>query len=61
MMSADVRDQIDKHAEREGLTPSGFLALAAKKIMTAYGAPSQSWHRLRQIFAAPHHNEGIRR
>jgi methionyl-tRNA synthetase len=36
MMSVDVRDQINKHAEREGLTPSGFLAQAAKKIMALY-------------------------
>jgi len=35
MMPADVLDQIDKHAEREGLTRSSFLAQAAKKILAA--------------------------
>jgi hypothetical protein len=35
MMPADVLDQIDKHAEHEGLTRSSFLAEAAKKIMAA--------------------------
>jgi predicted RNase H-like HicB family nuclease len=34
-MPADVLDQIDKYAEREGFTRSGFLAQAAKKIMAA--------------------------
>jgi predicted RNase H-like HicB family nuclease len=33
-MPADVLDQIDKYAEREGFTRSGFLAQAAKKAMT---------------------------
>jgi hypothetical protein len=61
MMSADVLDQINNHAEREGITRSSFHAQAAKKNMAAQGAPSQSWHQLRQIFAAPHHNEGIKR
>jgi hypothetical protein len=32
-MPADVLDQIDKYAEREGFTRSGFLAQAAKKAM----------------------------
>ena len=32
-MPADVLDQIDRHAEREGFTRSGFLAQAAKKAM----------------------------
>jgi predicted RNase H-like HicB family nuclease len=32
---ADVLDQIDKYAEREGFTRSGFLAQAAKKVMAA--------------------------
>jgi predicted RNase H-like HicB family nuclease len=32
-MPADVLDQIDRHAEREGFTRSGFLAQAAKKVM----------------------------
>jgi predicted RNase H-like HicB family nuclease len=31
----DVLDQIDKYAEREGFTRSGFLAQAAKKVMAA--------------------------
>jgi hypothetical protein len=30
-----VLDQIDKYAEREGFTRSGFLAQAAKTIMAA--------------------------
>src|SRR5882724_6133332 len=30
-MPADVLDQIDRYAEREGFTRSGFLAQAAKK------------------------------
>jgi metal-responsive CopG/Arc/MetJ family transcriptional regulator len=34
-MPADVLDQIDKYAEREGFTRSGFLAQAAKTIMAA--------------------------
>jgi predicted RNase H-like HicB family nuclease len=34
-MPADVLDQIDKYAAREGFTRSGFLAQAAKKIMAA--------------------------
>jgi hypothetical protein len=34
-MPADVLDQIDKYAEREGFTRSGFLAQAAKKAMAA--------------------------
>ena len=32
-MPADVLDQIDRQAEREGFTRSGFLAQAAKKAM----------------------------
>jgi predicted RNase H-like HicB family nuclease len=32
---ADVLDQIDRYAEREGFTRSGFLAQAAKKAMAA--------------------------
>jgi predicted RNase H-like HicB family nuclease len=32
-MPADVVDQIDKYAEHEGFTRSGFLAQAAKKAM----------------------------
>ena len=32
-MPADVLDQIDQYAEREGFTRSGFLAQAAKKVM----------------------------
>jgi predicted RNase H-like HicB family nuclease/predicted RNA binding protein YcfA (HicA-like mRNA interferase family) len=32
-MPADVLDQIDRYAEREGFTRSGFLAQAAKKVM----------------------------
>src|SRR5215218_9113932 len=34
-MPADVLEQIDEYAEREGFTRSGFLAQAAKKVMTA--------------------------
>jgi hypothetical protein len=34
-MPADVLDQIDKNAVREGFTRSGFLAQAAKKAMAA--------------------------
>ena len=34
-MPADVLDQIDRYAEREGFTRSGFLARAAKKAMAA--------------------------
>jgi len=34
-MPSDVLDQIDRYAEREGFTRSGFLAQAAKKMMTA--------------------------
>ena len=33
-MPADVLDQIDRYAEREGFTRSGFLAQAAKKVMS---------------------------
>src|SRR5271156_1435151 len=32
-MPADVLDQIDRYAEREGFTRSGFLAQAAKRAM----------------------------
>lgn len=32
-MPADILDQIDRYAEREGFTRSGFLAQAAKKAM----------------------------
>ena len=32
-MPADVLDEIDQYAEREGYTRSGFLAQAAKKAM----------------------------
>jgi predicted RNase H-like HicB family nuclease len=32
---ADVLDQIDRYAEREGFTRSGFLARAAKKAMAS--------------------------
>ena len=32
---ADVLDEIDAYAEREGFTRSGFLAQAAKKAMAA--------------------------
>jgi predicted RNase H-like HicB family nuclease len=32
---ADVLDEIDRYAEREGFTRSGFLAQAAKKVMAA--------------------------
>jgi hypothetical protein len=34
-MPADLLDQIDRYAEREGFTRSGFLAQAAKKAMAA--------------------------
>ena len=34
-MPADVLEQIDRYAEREGFTRSGFLAQAAKKAMAA--------------------------
>jgi predicted RNase H-like HicB family nuclease len=34
-MPADVLDEIDQYAEREGFTRSGFLAQAAKKAMVA--------------------------
>ena len=34
-MPADVLEQIDQYAEREGFTRSGFLAQAAKKAMAA--------------------------
>jgi hypothetical protein len=34
-MVTDVLDQIDKYAEREEFTRSGFLARAAKKVMAA--------------------------
>jgi len=34
-MPADVLDQIDRYAEREGFTRSGFLAQAAKKAMAS--------------------------
>ena len=34
-MPADILDQIDRYAEREGFTRSGFLAQAAKKAMAA--------------------------
>ncbi|MGN6309537.1 MAG: type II toxin-antitoxin system HicB family antitoxin [Xanthobacteraceae bacterium] len=34
-LPADVLDQIDQYAEREGFTRSGFLAQAAKKAMAA--------------------------
>jgi predicted RNase H-like HicB family nuclease len=34
-MPADVLDQIDRYAEREGFTRSGFLAQAARKAMAA--------------------------
>ena len=33
--AADVLDQIDRYAEREGFTRSGFLAQAARKAMAA--------------------------
>jgi hypothetical protein len=32
---ANVLDQIDRYAEREGFTRSGFLARAAKKAMAS--------------------------
>ncbi|MBR1196141.1 type II toxin-antitoxin system HicB family antitoxin [Bradyrhizobium sp. AUGA SZCCT0240] len=34
-LPADVLEQIDQYAEREGFTRSGFLAQAAKKVMAA--------------------------
>jgi predicted RNase H-like HicB family nuclease len=34
-MPADVLEQIDQYAEREGFTRSGFLAQAAKKAIAA--------------------------
>jgi len=34
-LPADVLNDIDRHAEREGFTRSGFLAQAAKKAMAA--------------------------
>ena len=34
-MPADVLDQIDQYAEREGFTRSGFLVQAAKKAMAS--------------------------
>ena len=34
-MPADVLEQIDRYAEREGFTRSGFLAQAARKAMAA--------------------------
>jgi predicted RNase H-like HicB family nuclease len=34
-LPSDVLDQIDRYAEREGFTRSGFLAQAAKKAMVA--------------------------
>ena len=34
-MPADVLDEIDRYAEREGFTRSGFLAQAARKMMAA--------------------------
>jgi predicted RNase H-like HicB family nuclease len=34
-MPADVLEEIDQYAEREGFTRSGFLAQAAKKAMVA--------------------------
>jgi predicted RNase H-like HicB family nuclease len=34
-LPADVLEQIDQYAEREGFTRSGFLAQAAKKAMAA--------------------------
>jgi predicted RNase H-like HicB family nuclease len=34
-MPADILDQIDRYAEREGFTRSGFLTQAAKKVMAA--------------------------
>jgi metal-responsive CopG/Arc/MetJ family transcriptional regulator len=34
-MPTDILDQIDRYAEREGFTRSGFLAQAAKKAMAA--------------------------
>jgi metal-responsive CopG/Arc/MetJ family transcriptional regulator len=34
-LPADVLEQIDQYAEREGFKRSGFLAQAAKKAMAA--------------------------
>lgn len=34
-LPADVLEQIDARAEREGFTRSGFLAMAARKVMAA--------------------------
>jgi hypothetical protein len=34
-MPADVLDQIDRYAEQQGFTRSGFLAQAAKKAMAS--------------------------
>lgn len=34
-LPADVLGEIDRYAEREGFTRSGFLAQAAKKAMAA--------------------------
>jgi predicted RNase H-like HicB family nuclease len=34
-LPSDVLEQIDKHAEREGFTRSGFLAQAARKALAA--------------------------
>lgn len=34
-LPADVLSEIDKYAEREGFTRSGFLVQAAKKVMAA--------------------------
>ncbi|MCO5130060.1 MAG: type II toxin-antitoxin system HicB family antitoxin [Xanthobacteraceae bacterium] len=34
-LPSDVLEQIDRYAEREGFTRSGFLALAARKAMAA--------------------------
>lgn len=34
-LPADVLEQIDRHAESEGFTRSGFLAHAAKKVLAA--------------------------
>ncbi len=34
-LPADVLEQIDRHAESEGFTRSGFLAHAAKKMLAA--------------------------
>jgi hypothetical protein len=34
-LPADLLSEIDRHAEREGFTRSGFLAQAARKAMAA--------------------------